>query len=83
MSKAMQDVRLGGEKAYYASRNIMRPVSISANSLAKYKIEVIQQEVIHTGELLNEREFDTMWLGRCTYKRYHITEKDHGSSNNI
>lgn len=72
MSKAMQDVRLSGEKAYYASRNSLRPVSIAADSLSKFKIEIIQQEVIHTGELLNEREFDSVWLGRCTYKRYHI-----------
>lgn len=81
MSKAMQDVRLGGEKAYYSSRNSLRPVSIAADSLAKFKIEIIQQEVIHTGEKLNEREFDTMWLGRCTYTRYDITEKVHESNN--
>jgi len=72
MSKAMQDIRLGGEKAYYASRNSLRPVSISADSLALFKLEVIQQEVIHTGELIHEREFDTPWLGRCTYKKYQI-----------
>jgi len=75
MSKAMQDVRLGGEKAYYASRNCLRPVSISADTRALFKLEVIKQEVIHSGELLNEREFATLWLGRCIYKRYHIMGK--------
>jgi len=72
MLKAMQDIRLGGQKAYYAARNCVRPVSIAADSLAEFRIEVIQQEVIHTGELINEREFDTQWLGRCIYRRYHI-----------
>jgi len=80
MRKTMQDVRLTGEKAYYASRNIMRPVSIAAPTLALAKIEVIKQEVIHSGELMNEREFDTPWLGRCTYKRFHITQNN--ESNN-
>jgi len=74
MSKAMQDLRLSGEKAYYSSRNCLRPVSIAASSLALFKLEVIQQEVIHTGELISEREFDSIWLGRCTYKRYHIKD---------
>jgi len=76
MSKAMRDFRLGGEKAYYASRNTLRPVSISADSLALFKLEVIQQEVIHSGELMNEREFDTQWLGRCVYRTYKITEHE-------
>jgi len=74
MSKSLQDIRLGGEKAYYASRNSLRPVSVSAHSVAEYKIEVIKQEVIHTGELLNERTFDTLWLGKCHYQRFLITK---------
>lgn len=75
MSKAMQDVRLCGEKAYYCSRNVMRPVSISASTRAEYKIEVIESQVIHSGDLLNEHEFDTLWLGRCYYSRYLIQGK--------
>jgi len=80
MQKTMSDIRLSGEKAYYASRNIMRPVSIAASTLANAKIEIIKQEVIHSGELMNERNFDTPWLGRCTYKRFHITQNN--ESNN-
>lgn len=76
MSKSMQDVRLGGKKAYFCGRNTLRPVSISAGTLAQFKLEVIAQEVIHTGELTFEKTFDSIWLGRCHYSKYHITNHE-------
>jgi len=76
MSKSLQDVRLGGKKAYLSGRNTLRPVSISASTLAHYKLEVIAQEVIHTGELTFEKTFDSIWLGRCHYQKFHITKHE-------
>jgi len=68
MSKAMHDVRLGGQKAYYASRNILRPMYFSFDSKSATAGWV--EEVIHTPELKKQREFGTPWLGRCIYQLF-------------
>jgi len=66
MSKAMQDSRLRYQKAYTCSRNIMRPVSFSTDLLDEYA------DILGVGDktLVNSRTFDTMWLGKATYKLY-------------
>jgi len=79
MSKSLSDTRLSGKKAYLSGRNTLRPVSISASTLANFKLEVIAQEVIHTGELTFEKTFDSIWLGRCHYQKYHITNHEIGT----
>jgi len=76
MSKSMQDVRLNGKKAYFCGRNTLRPVSVSATKIAEFKLQVIEQEVIHTGELTFERTFDSIWLGRCHYQKFHISNHE-------
>lgn len=69
MSKAMQDIRLGGKKAYYSSHNILRPMSVSSGNES---IQNFYQEHLMPGvdNLLTEREFDTEWLGRCHYQQF-------------
>lgn len=68
LSKAMHDLRYGGTKAYYASRNVMRPMSVAGNSLIDYIEELVPVDM----PPLHQREFDTEWLGRCIYKQYEI-----------
>jgi len=65
MQKAMHDQRLVGKKAYYASRNCVRPLSAGANSLDQYL-----SDIVIPSELVNQREFSTLWLGKCNYKIY-------------
>jgi len=69
MSKALYNERLKSQKAYVASRNVLRPVSLS-NSLAFGLIDEIFD--VDKSVATIERVYDTMWLGRCVYKRYQI-----------
>jgi len=68
LSKTMSDIRLAGKKAYYSSRNILRPVSLSVDTRNQYKLEIIENQVIHRGEVTTQKTFDTMFLGRCIYQ---------------
>jgi len=68
LSKHLQDLRLGGKKAYYASRNIVRPLRISNRLELFYDYK----KVIHS-TTFTERVFDTQWLGRCHYQRFDLT----------
>jgi len=65
MSKCMRDLRLRGEKAYYTSRNALRPLSYGSGSLHSYL-----EYVIPSFPPSHQHEFDTEWLGRCIYKSY-------------
>jgi len=69
MSKSMSDPRLGGTKAYTATRNLMRPVSISAPSAVD---RILEDYGVSTGDNFPDREtsYGTLWLGRCIYQRY-------------
>jgi len=66
MSKAMYDHRLSNQKAYSASRNVMRPV------LRTYEEEFadIAPVLYDQGNLSTrqEKEFSTQWFGRGRYK---------------
>lgn len=63
MSKGMSDIRLNGKKAYTATRNIMRPMSVSSTS------RNLEEDLdIHTLSPAHAHQFDTLWLGRCNYK---------------
>jgi len=66
LSKSMRDPRLSGQKAYSASRNMLRPMSVGGNSLSGYMDELVD---IHTPPL-HVRQFDTHWLGGCSYRSY-------------
>lgn len=71
MSKAVYDKRLSLQKAYVASRNILRPLSF-ANSMAFEYRELIWG----VDNLIPfEKIFDTLWLGRCIYKAYNLIPK--------
>jgi len=69
LSKAMSNLRRSDTKTYYTSRNILRPVSINASTLATYTKD--QKIVIHN---LTKLEYDTEWLGKCEYNSYKIEE---------
>jgi len=76
MSKSMQDFRIGHKKAYYASHNCLRPVSytsatISGSAAVKLALFHVKSAPVDNFPL-QEREFDTEWLGRCNYKLFRI-----------
>jgi len=85
MHKTMRDERLSGKKSYSASRGIVRSVSLKS-SQAHYLIEreIAGDRITAEGELLTgvdkpltpleEREYNTKWLGRCHYKQYNLEQ---------
>jgi len=70
MSKAMHDKRLLGKRAYSASRNVLRPVSLNTSVSISIAKDVLEVPVDNPP--LQEREYDTMYLGRCVYKSYSL-----------
>lgn len=76
MSKAMQNERLGGERAFSTSRNVLRPMSFKTPLQVDY---VSQEFALDTVENppLQTHTFSTEWLGQCTYKLYN----KHGKTN--
>jgi len=67
MQKSMQDVRLLGKRAYCASRNLLRPLSFNTPT----SIDLFT-EAVGLADLtpLQDRAYDTQWLGRANYKSY-------------
>ncbi len=74
MSKAMQDPRLLGQKAYSASRNILRPVSFNTQTSVNTACEV--WGITDETKPEYDREFDTKWMGKCRYTSYSIQNID-------
>lgn len=72
MSKAMSDQRLFSQKAYVSSRNVLRSVSINSSLPLYYSKELLGVDSVDNLELLYAGEFDTVWLGRCDYKKYQL-----------
>lgn len=70
MSKAMHDKRLLGKRAYSASRNVLRPVSLNTS----FQILLAKEGWGITGDstIAKQKEYDTMFLGRCVYTSYLI-----------
>jgi len=66
MSKALQDDRLLAQKAYFSSHNVMRPMSSGLRTL--FDSVGVLWAVDKT--LLQSRDFETQWLGRCRYRSY-------------
>jgi len=73
MSKAMLDHRLGGEKAYSASRNIMRPVSVSFRSALAHTKEMWGLD-LSTTTPLREAQYETKYLGKGRYRLYNLKQ---------
>lgn len=68
MSKAMQDQRLLGQKAYTASRNVLRPLLFKAqeefDDISDFYLEGFSPLA------LQDKSFDTQWLGKGRYRLY-------------
>jgi len=54
-------------KAYSASRNIMRPVQVAAGA-----VYYLLDQVGVDKSPVQQKEYDTQWLGRANYKRYQM-----------
>jgi len=74
MSKAMHDKRLLGKKGYSASRNVMRPVSLNTSLQISYFKEDWGLDV--NTPIALQKEYATMFLGRCVYKSYLLQDYD-------
>jgi len=66
LSKAMHDVRLGGEKAYHCSRNVLRPVRASSGEFS----DIFLSALGITETPTHIHKFKTQWMGECTYQAY-------------
>lgn len=64
MSKSMQDIRISGKKAYYTTRNCLRPMLAKGYIVDEYMDTLVD---IHS-PTLQEREYKTDFMGRCNYK---------------
>jgi len=69
MSKSMQDIRLGGERAYCASRNVLRPMRAASRAFG----DEILDQIGASGTPRYIHKFNVRFLGECTYQAY---EKD-------
>jgi len=74
MSKSLLDSRICGKKAYFTSRNTLRPVPLGA--------DVEFSEMVDLGFIIAPNEsldhdyalvFQTMFLGECTYRRFLVS----------
>jgi len=78
MAKAFLDARLKNQKCYVASRNILRPVTYKGASasvvLEDYGIN------IDTGVPVEDRSFDTTWLGKGRFRLFKIPDKENSST---
>jgi len=71
MRKSMFDRRLVGQKAYTASRSALRPMSFSGTGAYNYSVELFGVD-LSTVLPLQEKVFDTQWMGKGRYRLYKI-----------
>jgi len=70
LRKGMYDVRLSDQKAYRCSGNIVRPVSVSFDSM---DFSLVLDEIVGVDNFpILDREIDVPWLGRGRYKLYKV-----------
>lgn len=69
MSKSMRDERLFGSHSFSASRNIVRPVRYATSTALDFISKEFGIEDVDNYPSY-EREYATMWLGRCKYRRF-------------
>ncbi len=73
MFKASGDDRLGSRRSYSASRNVQKVRQAGSNSLSAYTDMIVGQTGVDNS-LLYQKEYDTMWLGRCRYQKIKLSE---------
>jgi len=73
MAKALSDNRLSGKRAYNASHNVQRPLSLKGGLFRTYSELLIGIE-LSTAEARHDRSFETQWLGECRYRLYELSE---------
>lgn len=66
MVKALEDDRLGNRRAYSSSHTIKRPLQKGSNSLNEYTDMILSTQ----DTLVEIKNYETMYLGRCVYQRY-------------
>jgi hypothetical protein len=69
MSKAYTDNRLGGQKAFICSRNIRRTQTFDTKTQISQVSEIYD---LDNTEVAFSDSFDTIWAGRCDYKKLII-----------
>jgi len=73
MVKSFTDDRFFGKKAYTASRNIKRPtVEVQPFVEPLFMGDLLDVPDLSTAELLREKQYDTIWLGRGRYRMYRL-----------
>jgi len=76
MSKTLSDSRLCGQKSYCASRNVLRPLSVSLGAFSLAGVcEEITGYPLDDLDLISQKDYDTQWLGRGQYKIYRTKKK--------
>jgi len=78
MSKAMHDERLLGKRAYSASRNVLRPVSLNTSFQIAEAFSVWGITV--DNPVVQQKEYDTLHLGRCNYKSMLLNQNEDSES---
>lgn len=68
MQKALHDSRLLNRRAYYPSRNVMRPVLYPSALVAHYPEEMLGADL----RLISEKVYQTEWLGEGSYSVYEV-----------
>lgn len=71
MHKALLDVRLRGQKSYSCSRNCLRQVSLATKTSVAIALDQWGVD-LSTAEPLQDRTFDTYWLGQGRYRSYLV-----------
>jgi len=71
MGKTFADIRLGGFRAYNASRNVRRPYVDCSTIVLPYYYGYRGID-LSTATLLREAEYMTQWLGKGRYRKFNI-----------
>lgn len=68
MVKALKDERLTGKKAYFASRNVKRPLLVKN----VFDVSFVLRDIgLDGAEPEYSKKFSTPWLGECSYRVYN------------
>lgn len=83
MHKALSDDRLCNQKAYRASRNVLRYQTLNTSLQISYLEEIVgfSYKKLSTTEPLLEREYKTEWLGKGRFKLYNLYNVKSNESN--
>jgi len=77
MSKSMLHDDIGFSKAYSSSRNVLRPMSFSSDTMVALPDSFWSDGNI----ILTEREFEVPFMGACHYQKI-VKRNDHGQKSN-